>query len=278
MCITNYVIKMILKYKQHNVSALASQLAYDMLLSFFPFLIFLLTLLGHSSLDANNVLVALQTIMPTEAYVLVENTVKQVLLTRNSELLSFSLIFTLYTASRAFRAIIYGLNRAYEEKETRSYFKILFISVIFMIGLVFVIIFILSFLVFGQMISDAIKKWLGIELALFNYVHLLRYPFSLVSMTFVFAAIYHFIPCRKLKWIEVLPGAIFTTIGWIISSLGFSYYVNNFNNYSAIYGSIGVIIVLMIWLYITSIIILLGGELNAILSHEKELKRKLSIK
>ena len=117
------------------------------------------------------------------------------------------------------------------------------------------------------------------ELALFNYVHLLRsIPFSLVSLTFYFGSYISFLSLAEVKVDRSFNRAFFTTIGWIISSLGFSYYVNNFNNYSVVYGSIGVIIVLMIWFYITSIIILLGGELNAILSHEKRLKGKWSIK
>lgn len=275
MCITDYILKMILRYKQHNISALASQLAYDMLLSFFPFLIFLLSLMGHSSIDYNEVLRILKTIMPNQAFTLVQNTVVQVLQTKNSELLSFSLIFTLYAASRGFRAIIYGLNRAYEEKEKRNYFHIIIISIIFMMGLIFVIIFLLGFLVFGEMISNFLRNWIGSKLILFDYIHWLRYPFALLSMIFIFAAMYHFIPSKKISWKESIPGSIFTTIGWIVASLAFSYYVNNFSNYSKLYGSIGVVIVLMLWLYITSIIILLGGELNAMLSHDKELKYKM---
>lgn len=275
MCITDYILKMILRYKQHNISALASQLAYDMLLSFFPFLIFLLSLMGHSSIDYNEVLRILKTIMPNQAFTLVQNTVVQVLQTKNSELLSFSLIFTLYAASRGFRAIIYGLNRAYEEKEKRNYFHIIIISIIFMMGLIFVIIFLLGFLVFGEMISNFLRNWIGSKLILFDYIHWLRYPFALLSMIFIFAAMYHFIPSKKISWKESIPGSIFTTIGWIVASLAFSYYVNNFSNYSKLYGSIGVVIVLMLWLYITSIIILLGGELNAMLSHDKELKYKI---
>lgn len=272
MCITDYILKMAVKYKQHNISALASQLAYDMLLSFFPFLIFMLTLLGHSSLDANEVLIALQTIMPTEVYTLVESTVRNVLQTRNSELLSFSLIFTLYTSSRGFRAVMYGLNKAYETKEKRNYFHVIIMSIILMIGLIGVIMFVLAFLVFGEAISNALRNWLNLEWALFDYITLIRYPIALLSMIFVFAAMYRIIPSKKINWSEVIPGAVFTTVGWLVSSYVFSYYVNNFNNYSSLYGTIGVIIVLMLWLYITSIIILLGGELNAILGHERELK------
>lgn len=270
MSITDYILKMIARYKQHNVSALASQLAYDLLLSFFPFLIFLLSLLGHSFLNANEVLTALQVVMPHEVYMLVANTVRNVLQTRNSKLLSVSLVFTLYTASRGFRAITYGLNRAYEQRKKRNYFNLIIASIIMMISFVGLIMFILAFLVFGEAISNGLQKWLGLKWILFDYIHLLRYPVALFSMIFVLAAMYRFIPDRRSTWREVLPGAIFATVGWLVSSFAFSFYVSNFSKYSSLYGTIGVIIVLMLWLYLTSIIILLGGELNAILIQENE--------
>ena len=270
MSITDYILKMIARYKQHNVSALASQLAYDLLLSFFPFLIFLLSLLGHSFLNANEVLTALQVVMPHEVYMLVANTVRNVLQTRNSKLLSASLVFTLYTASRGFRAITYGLNRAYEQRKKRNYFNLIIASIIMMISFVGLIMFILAFLVFGEAISNGLQKWLGLKWILFDYIHLLRYPVALFSMIFVLAAMYRFIPDRRSTWREVLPGAIFATVGWLVSSFAFSFYVSNFSKYSSLYGTIGVIIVLMLWLYLTSIIILLGGELNAILIQENE--------
>ena len=85
-------------------------------------------------------------------------------------------------------------------------------------------------------------------------------------MVFIFAALYHFTPCRKLKWKDVMPGAIFTTIGWVVCSLLFSLYVNNFGSYSMIYGSIGAVIILMTWLFLISEVLLIGGEINATLT------------
>ncbi|EQB89371.1 hypothetical protein M918_20525 [Clostridium sp. BL8] len=150
MRLTQYIIKMILRYKHHNVSALASQMAFDMMFAFFPFLIFLLTMVGFTKVNPNEVLGTLASLMPSELYVSVSTLTLQLLQTRNTNLLSISLIFSLYTASRGFRAIMYGLNEAYEEKETRSFIKVIFISVVFMIGVSLVIIFLLLFLVFGE--------------------------------------------------------------------------------------------------------------------------------
>ncbi len=270
MKITEYIVKMILRYRNHHISSLASQLAFDMLFSFFPFLILLLTLVGFVNVDPESVISSLQTIMPEELYELVSTLARQLLQTRNGNLLSFSLMFSLYTASRAFRAVRYGLNRAYNEDEDMNMIKVVILSVLFMMVISFMIIFVLAFLVFGEMISLALVEWLNLDIKLFYFIRYLRYPIGLAGMIVVFSAVYKLIPSRRIKWREAFPGAVFTSIVWIILSMGFAFYVNNFGKYTDIYGSIGVVIVLMIWLQITSNTILLGGELNALLMYDRE--------
>ena len=268
--ITEYIVKMALRYKNHHISSLASQLAFDMLFSFFPFLILLLTLVGFINVDPIEVISSLQTIMPEQLYELVSTLALQLLQTRNGNLLSFSLVFSLYTASRAFRAVRYGLNRAYNEDEDKNKIKVVILSVLFMIVISLMIIFVLAFLVFGEMISLTLVEWLDLDIKLFYFIRYLRYPIGLAGMIVVFSAVYKLIPSRRIKWREAFPGAVFTSIVWIILSMGFAFYVNNFGRYTDIYGSIGVVIVMMIWLQITSTTILLGGELNALLMYDKE--------
>ena len=270
MRITEYIVKMILRYKNHHISSLASQLAFDMLFSFFPFLILLLTLVGFINVNPREVIGSLETIMPEQLYELVSTLALQLLQTRNGNLLSFSLVFSLYSASRAFRAVRYGLNRAYNEEEDKNIIKVAILSVLFMVVISFMIIFVLAFLVFGEMISLMLVEWLNLDIKLFYFVRYLRYPIGLSGMVVVFSAIYKIIPSRRIKWREAFPGAVFTSIVWIILSMGFAFYVNNFGKYTDIYGSIGVVIVMMIWLQITSTTILLGGELNALLMYDKK--------
>ncbi|WP_346889989.1 YihY/virulence factor BrkB family protein [Clostridium sp. UBA1056] len=270
MKITEYIVKMVLRYRNHHISSLASQLAFDMLFSFFPFLILLLTLVGFVNVDPAEVISSLQTIMPEELYELVSTLALQLLQTRNGNLLSFSLMFSLYTASRAFRAVRYGLNRAYNEDEDMNMIKVVILSVLFMMVISFMIIFVLAFLVFGEMISLTLVEWLNLDIKLFYFIRYLRYPIGLAGMIVVFSAVYKLIPSRRIKWREAFPGAVFTSIVWIILSMGFAFYVNNFGKYTDIYGSIGVVIVMMIWLQITSNTILLGGELNALLMYDRE--------
>jgi membrane protein len=265
---------LIFRFKDDEVMALSSQLAYSLILSFFPFLIFLMTLVGYSSIKSTNVLASLSTILPRNAYELTEKTIVEIVDTRQGNLLSFSLIVTIWSASAGFSAVIRGLNKAYDEEEKRGYIKLQFLSILCTIVLVFIILFSFLLLVLGEVLGNYIAccyKFSGLYRSLLD---ISRYVIMVVAMIFGFAALYHYTPARRLTWKEVLPGALFTTAGWIITSFGFSYYVNNFNNYSRVYGSIGAVIVLMTWLFISSIIIIMGGELNATLAFDREGKEK----
>lgn len=274
MKITEYVFKLIARYRNHHVSSLASQLAFDILFSSFPFIMLMMALIGFIKVDPIEVISVLHNIMPEQVYELVSNLALQLLQARNGNLLSFSLIFSLYAASRAFRAIRYGLNRAYDEEEDKNMIKVIILSIVFMIIITFMIIFVLTFIVFGEMIGQALVEWLGLDIGILKFLKWLRYPIGLGGMIIVFSSIYRLVPSRKIKWREAVPGAIFTSIVWIIFSVGFAFYVNNFGRYTDLYGSIGVIIVLLIWLNITSTTILLGGELNALIAYDKEYKNR----
>ncbi|MBK5241024.1 YihY/virulence factor BrkB family protein [Clostridium sp.] len=257
-----------------DITALAAQVTYYLLLSFFPFLLLLLSMLGYSDLKSDDVLVYLSQIMPQSSFDLIYTTVIDVFDSKTVNLLSISLIGLVWSGSSGFRAIIKGLNKAYDEKETRAYWRTLLISISFMIGLALVIIAAVALVVFGQTLGGVFVDKFNVSSNFILNWDIIRYLVTLCGMVFIFAALYHFTPCRRLTWKEVMPGATFSTLGWLISSLGFAYYVNNFNNYSSVYGGIGAVIVLMLWLYITSIIILLGGEINALLAFEREGKEK----
>lgn len=270
MKIPEYSVKMVIRYKNHHISNLSSQLAFDIMFSMVPFLILLLSLVGFINVNPASVLESFRNMIPAQLYELVSTLTMQLLQTRNGNLLSVSLIFSLYTASRAFRAIRYGLNRAYNEEEDKNFIKIIISSIIFMFVIILLILFTLAVLVFGEKIGTTLIKWLELSPVIFDYVNYLRYPIGIVGMIVVFTVIYKLIPSRKIKIMNALPGAVFTSIVWTVSSMGFAYYVNNFGRYSDLYGSIGVIIILMVWLKLTSTTILLGGELNAIIMQDNE--------
>lgn len=261
-----------------DITALAGQLAYDLLLSFFPFLLLLLTMISYSDLKSTDILIYVQQIMPESTVNLIYTTIKNASSSTNGHLVSLSIVGIVWSGSSGFRAIIKGLNKAYDEEETRPYWKTIAISVLFMVSLAFAIIASVALVVFGQMIGRTIAHSLNLSSNFILNWDIIRYLVSVGGMGITFAALYHFTPCRRLTWREVIPGAVLSTLCWLAASLGFAYYVNNFSNYSILYGGIGAVIVLMLWLYITSIIILLGGEINALLAFEKQGKQKARCK
>lgn len=265
----SFLRSLIFRYIDDEITAMASQLAYSLLLSFFPFLILLMTLLGYSSVKSEDVLMALGTILPADVLKLIKNTVIEVVETRRSDLLSFSMVTTIWTASNGFNAVIRGLNRAYDEKEKRPYWKVQLTAMLCTVGLVFIIIIAFALLVFGELGGKLLIKKLNYTASIEFLIDFVRYAVGLIVMIIVFTAVYRYTPSKRLTWKETFPGAVFTTLGWTLTSVVFSYYVNNFANYSKIYGSIGAVIALMSWLFISSIIILIGGEINATLAYRK---------
>lgn len=261
----NFAIYLIVKVKNDDVFALAAQLAYYLILSFFPFLIFLITLIGFSHLNSMEVIEGLRTLLPSNVFELISSTVVEVVENQHAGLLWVSIIVSLWAASSAFRAVIKGINKAYNVKENRSFIKVAVIAIISTIALAFIITIALAMLVFGTVIGDLLNNYLPFEIAISKLWNMVRYAVVVTSMIFVFAIIYRYAPATRISWREVFPGAVVTTLGWILASLGFSFYVNNFSNYSRLYGSLGAVFVLMTWLYITSIVFILGGEINSVL-------------
>jgi len=269
---------LIFRFQDDEVLALASQLAYSLVFSFFPFLIFLMTLVGYSPISSEEVLSGLYRILPYDTLELIKNTIIEVVETKNGHLLSISLIITLWTSAGGFNAVIRGLNKAYDEAEHRSIFKVQLVAILCTVGVTLVIIITILLLVFGQTLGRLLAIRLGLSYQFQVTWNAVRYIIILLSTIFIFAALYHYTPCRRLTWFEVMPGAIFSTVALISVSIGFAFYVNNFGNYSRIYGSIGAVIVLLTWLFLLAIIIIMGGEVNATLAFDREGKEKPKVK
>lgn len=265
----NIIRSLFFRYIDDEITAMSSQLAYSLLLAFFPFLILLLTLLGYSSLKSDDVLIMLNNILPNDVFKLVKKTVIEIVDRKRGGLLSISMITTIWTASNGFNAVIRGLNKAYDEKEERSYLKVQLTSILCTLGLALIIIISFALLVFGEIGVKYLIRQFNYSSSTEFIIDLARYFIGLIVMLMAFNAVYKYTPSKRLTWKETFPGAVFTTVGWTLTSIGFSYYVNHFGNYSKIYGSIGAIIALMSWLFISSVIILIGGEVNATISYRK---------
>lgn len=247
-----------------EVVGLSAQLAYYFLLSLFPFLIFSLALLSYVGVSSEEVLGLVEKYAPAEAFELIKDNLPNILDVRHGFLLSFGIVATLWSASNAINSIIRGLNRAYNVSESRNFFVARGMAVLLTISMILVIIVALVLPVFGDLIGNFIFSHIGLEEGHFTALwDLLRWLISFLLIVVVFSCLYYFAPNRHLHFQDVIVGAVMAAVGWQVASLGFSYYVGNFGNYSATYGSLGGIMVLMIWFYLTAFILILGGEINA---------------
>lgn len=265
----NLFIHLVVKIKNDDIFALASQLAYYLVLSFFPFIIFLITLVGFSSLSSAEVLEGLNAVLPSSIYDLTESIIREVFDKQYTGLLGVSIVLALWTASSGFRAVIKGVNKAYNLKETRSFFKRSLISMLSVLALAITLLLALGMLVFGRIIGEYLQNIVPFYKIIVILWNIFRYAFVFILMILIFAAIYRVAPSKRLKWREVIPGAIFSTIGWIGLSFVFSFYINNFRNYSRFYGSLGAVFILMTWLFLVSMIFIIGVEINCVITETR---------
>lgn len=251
-----------------DISGLAAQLAYFFLLSLFPLLIFLVTLLPYFSMTQENLLSFIKDYAPGETMVLIETSLTDVM-DKNGKLLSFGVIATLWSASNGIHAIVAAFNKAYDVVENRTFVVERGIAILLTIGMIAVIVVALLLPVFGRHIGLFLFTEFGLSEQFLKVWNALRWLFSSLFLFIVFTGLYWIAPNKKISCLSAVPGALFATVGWVLTSLAFSYYVGNFANYSATYGSIGAIIVLMIWFYLSGFVIILGGEINAFYTAKK---------
>lgn len=260
------------RIEEDDLPGLSAQLAYFFLLSLFPLLIVLFTVLPYIPIENQDILGMIRGFAPAEAMNLIEKNINEMMSHRNGGLLSFGIIGTIWSASAGINAIVIALNKAYDVKESRSYIVSQGMAILLTFGMIFVFILALILPVFGREIGIFLFSQFGFKKEFIQVWDTLSWLVSAIILFLIFTGLYWVAPNIKLRCRSAFPGAAFATIGWIISSLGLSFYVANFNSFSFMYGSIGAIIVLMTWLYISAFIIILGGEINAFYSLENRTK------
>lgn len=254
------------RIKEDDLPGLSAQLAYFFLLSLFPLLIVLFTLLPY--LPIQDILGMIRDFAPVEAMDLIEKNINEIMNHRNGRLLSLGVIGTIWSASNGINAIVRAFNKAYNVKENRSFIVARGVAILLTFGMIFVFILAIVIPVFGKEIGLFLFSKLGYTREFTKLWNTLSWLVSAIILFLIFTGLYWIAPNVRLRCRSAFPGAIFATMGWMISSIGLSFYVGNFSNYTLTYGSIGTIIVLMIWFYITAFIIVLGGEINAYYSEK----------
>jgi len=269
-----FIDQLIFRIIEDSVFAIGAQLAYFLVLSVFPFLIMLLNTITYTPLVDIDVLYSIINYLPMDIQKIIISFVNDIVISSNKELLSVAAFAGIWTASSGVTPVIRAINKAYDYKEKRSYIKLKLLSILFTIALLVLLVLVFSTLVIGELLGRKLFEFLGRGELFLSVWSSIRFIIPIFFMIFIFALLYKFSPCiehrRDLKLIKSLPGGIFTTLGWILTSTIFSSYVSNFGSrYSTTYGSLGGVIVLLVWLYLSSIIIVLGGEINGTLRYFK---------
>ncbi|MES1041234.1 MULTISPECIES: YihY/virulence factor BrkB family protein [Peribacillus] len=267
---------LIKEIKEDRVTGLAAEQAYYYLLALFPLLILLLSLLPYLNIDIQTALDTIKTFMPAATMEVIEKNIINILSERNGGLLTFGFLGTIWSASNGMNAFIHSMNIAYDVEETRNFIKARLISIILTLGLVVAFIVMLGLPVFGKVIIDLVQQVIPIPEETQILFSLLRWVIAVVVISLVLAFLYRFAPNKSFPIKHVIPGAVTATVLWLGISLGFSFYVSNFANYSSTYGSLGGVIILMLWLYLSGLIFVIGGEINAILHRQNSIPKKPS--
>lgn len=251
--------------QEDEVLGRGAQLAYYFLLALFPSILFLTALMGLFPINTSTstLMQYLETVLPTDALGIIQRFLDNVVKGSGSDLLSLGILGALWASSSGVTAIMDALNVAYDVKESRPFWKARLTGILLTVGLAGFIILSLALILYGGHIAEWIAQFMGMGSFFTAAWLIVQWPAVFAMMLFAMGIIYYVCPNVEQQWRWVTPGALFAVVVWLLVSLAFKYYVTNFGNYNAAYGSIGGVIVLMLWLYISGIVILLGGEINS---------------
>jgi len=254
--------------QEDKVFGRAAELSYYFLLALFPFLIFLTSVIGFvlgSGTGTRHMLFNyLARIMPPSAFQLIDNTMWEVSSASSGGKLSFGILAALWAASSGLSAITDSLNTAYDVTETRPWWKQRLTAIGLTVALSVLIILALVLVVAGGRIAEGLASVYGFGPVFPLTWKIIQWPVVLACMLLAFALIYFFAPdVHEQAWKWLTPGAAIGVVLWLIVSIAFRAYLHFFNSYSATYGSLGAVIILMLWLYFTGAAVLIGGEVNS---------------
>jgi len=266
--------RLIKRINEDAIFGRAAQLSYYFLLALFPLLLVLISILGYMAQEGTafreQLLTYLAAVMPRSAIALVRTTLNEISDSSGTGKVSFGLLAALWAASNGMGAISDTLNTAYNVKETRSWWKVRLICICLTVALAILILAALAIVLYGGSIGEALTSKYGFGNLFTTVWTIFQWPIALVFVLTTFNLIYNFapdLPSGSRKWIT--PG-VFVGVGlWLLVSFGFRVYLSFFDKYSVTYGSLGAVIVLMLWFYLTGVAILIGGEVNSEMSHQK---------
>jgi membrane protein len=256
------------EFSQDNCLGLAAQLAYYLLLALVPAMVFLLALLSYFPPSVlEQMVTTVSRFAPAEMMDIIRDQMSNIAKGQNGGLLTFGLAMALWSSSAAIVAITDALNRAYDIEEGRPWWKVRLTAIALTVGLAAFVLIAFALVLAGPTLAERVADTAGLGGAFVWTWKILQWPIVFALVATALAILNYFGPDAEQDWAWVSPGAVLATALWLIASLAFKYYVGNFANYNETYGSLGGVIVLMLWFYISGMAVLAGAEMNAEIEH-----------
>jgi membrane protein len=257
---------------EDGLGDMSAQLAYNAVLSLFPFLIFLVTIIAYLPVRglADQMLDTVRPLMPEATMPFVEHTVNGVVREQKRGLLLLSLGVSIWAASGGVVALTKGLNSAYDVVETRSWLRVRARSILIMLAATVLLIVAMTALMIGPHLIERVSALLGLGRIVAVAWRLLRWPATLLAMSTLLGMFYWACPNLKQPFRLLTPGSLAAVPAWVAVSLGFNAYVGHLGTFNKTYGTLGAGMVLLTWIYLTGFIVLIGGEINALVAQWRE--------
>ncbi len=257
----------------------AASVAFSFFLALFPGIIFLFSLIPYFPFEGleNEIFSTFQQILPPDTYEATRSTIDDIINNRRSSLLSFGFLFALLFATNGVNSMISNFNDSFHQIDSRSFWKqqlaavslTIVLSILFIIGVITI--------VFSSGVINSILDFFELESISPFLIETSRFLLLVLVVLLAIAILYNFGPAKKREWHFISPGSILATLLILVSSFGFSYYVSNFAQYNKLYGSIGTLMVIMIWIYINALVLIIGFELNASIASLKIQQREKEV-
>lgn len=248
------------KMRKLNIAAHAAGTAFFFFLSLVPMLIVICTVIPYTPLTAEDLIELVKHVVPSAAESLTTGLIRYVY-RKSAGTLSLALLVTIWSAGKGVLALMRGLNALNDVEEKRNYFVVRLISSFYTIVMLLIIILFLVVMVFGNRLMNLILYQLPQLQVLVSFYMEFRFLIVWALLTMMFAAVYAYVPDKKLRFKEQIPGACFSAVVWSVFSWGFSLYVNRSGAFS-IYGSLSIIVIVMFWMYLGMYIVLIGAWIN----------------
>ena len=250
--------------RSHSIGSAGAQTAFFFILSIFPFIIFTNTIIASLNIPKESTIQFLTPIFPDQFVSFLSTYLDTINSGGAMNLFSIGVILALFTASKSVRTLTASFDRAYEVKSSRGFFSEIFFSMLFLFLFALLIAACIILVALGNDVITRLFLHPDISPSIYNLVDVWRWSTTSMLIFFSISLMYKLLPSKKIAFVETLPGTFFTLIGFLILTGAFSLYVNVFAGESIFYGSIGTIILFMLWMYFIGIVLILGAELNKI--------------